>query len=31
MNPSSGGRLRDDAEWIGEAVAEYVISRVLPE
>ncbi len=30
-NPSSGGRLRDDAEWIGEAVAEYIISRVKPE
>ncbi|MBL9027636.1 MAG: hypothetical protein JNL21_35925 [Myxococcales bacterium] len=30
-NPSSGGRLREDAEWIGEAVAEYIISRVKPE
>jgi hypothetical protein len=30
-NPSSGGRLRDDAEWIGEAVAEYLASRVNPE
>jgi hypothetical protein len=30
-NPSSGGRLREDAEWIGEAVAEYLISRVKPE
>ena len=30
-NPSSGGRIREDAEWLGEAVAEYLLSRVKPE
>jgi len=30
-NPSSGGRLREDAEWIGEALAEYITTRVKPE
>lgn len=29
-NPSSGGRLRDDASWIGEAVGEYLVERARP-
>ena len=30
-NPSSGGRLRDDAEALGKYVARYLKSRVAPE
>lgn len=30
-NPSSGGRLRDDAAALGEAVGEYLVTRVRPE
>jgi len=31
LNPSSGGRLRDDAEEIGDAVGEYLTTRVHPD
>jgi hypothetical protein len=30
LNPSSGGRLRDDAEEIGDAMGEYLTTRVIP-
>jgi redox-sensitive bicupin YhaK (pirin superfamily) len=31
LNPSSGGRLREDAEEIGDAMGEYLITRVRPD
>ncbi len=31
LNPSSGGRLRDDAAEIGDATGEYLVTRVIPD